>query len=121
MKMKLNNIFMGHICQVTDITQKSVFHPYLDTRTTHHLKLIKVSVLYKIGNDIYKNLFIDLTNKQKYPSNIHSSNIGDLVVDPRELIPISIICDKLNIKLPNVEKISERKFVKIISKNKSKN
>ena len=79
------------------------------------MKLIKQSIFYKKN----KNLFIDLENNQKYSSNIHSSNTGHLVLDPRKLVPIYSICDKLNIELPNKQKISKKELVKCLNKHRN--
>lgn len=111
-KLELNKIFLVKIVQVTDITYKTIYDPYMDTLTTRHLASIKQAIVYK--KDEYT--FVEIKNNQKYSSDIDFAGIGDLVIDPRTLVPISIVCEKLNIELPDTENITKRQLVKHLSK-----
>lgn len=114
MKKDINKFYYGWIKQVINVTHKTVFDPYPDTETTYDLRKVKTSIFYEYE----KNRFIDINTKMKYESDFTFSEINELIVDRRELQPISLIFDMLNIDINNNiknEKISEKKLIKILN------
>ena len=114
LKKNINKFYYGWIKQVINITYKTIFDPYPDTETTYDLRKVKTSIFYEYE----KNRFIDINTKMKYESDFTFSEINELIVDRRELQPISLIFDMLNIDINNNiknEKISEKKLIKILN------
>jgi len=107
MRIDINKMFYGYVKQVRAISYDTKKHPI-----ARYLKKFKIRPLYQCE----EQSFIDIKTNEVYSSNIHSSNIGDLVVDIKTLVPISTICDKLNIILPEKEKTSAKKLIKKIEK-----
>ena len=113
MKKDINKFYYGWIKQIINITYKTVFEPYPDTETTYDLRKVKTGIFYEYK----KNRFIDINTKITYKSDISSSNINELIIDKRDLLPIELIFDMLNIDINNNiknGKISEKKLIKVL-------
>ena len=92
-KMKIENLFIGDLIVVTNI-RYSLKKETNDTLVERSLRIIKANaLLLRMIDDHHYSMFEDLESKENYFCDISSSNLGNILVDPRSLMPLSSVLD----------------------------
>lgn len=109
--MNIDKLFIAKLVIITEI--KYSHDENLNTLTTIYSNQIKNGVFYYYDDDQY----IDVMNNHKYDCKLNLKKIGDVCIDPRTLIPLSLLFSQQNIEIPN--NISKRKIKKLVLNSKS--